>query len=366
MGTSKQAKPLLAITMGDPAGIGPEIIVKALQLPQVWRVCRLLVVGHTPVFARTTSKLAAALTIDHVSDPDIGESHNIFRRGHLPLLDPFTGATQSFRVGQATANAGNMAVRCIRSAVQLAQSGCVDGIVTAPINKEAIHLAGHQYPGHTEMLAELTETKDSGMLIMGGPLKIFFTTTHMPLRDVAKTLTVSLILKTIRLAHSGLQQLFGLQKPRIAVAGFNPHAGENGLFGDEETRVILPAIQQGKTQGIRCHGPYPADTMFAKALTGAFDGIVALYHDQGLIPLKTVAFGHCVNVTVGLPILRTSVDHGTAFDIAGKGTADPTSLVEAIITAARLAPTFLSSRGQKEKSKRIRGEGESREIDFYS
>jgi 4-phospho-D-threonate 3-dehydrogenase / 4-phospho-D-erythronate 3-dehydrogenase len=250
-------------------------------------------------------------------------------------------------MGHPSAQGGEMAVRCIQTAVRFAQAGKVSGIVTAPINKEAIHLAGHHYPGHTELLAELTNTRESGMMIMGGPLKIVFTTTHLPLRDVAANLTAPRILRAIRLGHFSLKQLFGIARPRIAVAAFNPHAGEHGLFGDEERRLILPAIRRAKVQGIDCSGPHPADTMFAKALSGAFDGIVALYHDQGLIPLKTVAFGHCVNITVGLPILRTSVDHGTAYDIAGKGKADPTSLVDAIMTAAKLSPAFISGGGRK-------------------
>ncbi|MFZ1746009.1 MAG: 4-hydroxythreonine-4-phosphate dehydrogenase PdxA, partial [Nitrospirales bacterium] len=225
----------------------------------------------------------------------------------------------------------------IQTAVRLAQAGCVQGIVTAPINKHAIHLAGHTYPGHTEMLADLTKAQESGMMIVGGPLKILFATTHLALRDVPNILTSTTNLRAIRLAHQGLTRLFHIQKPRIGVAGLNPHAGENGLFGDEEGRIIQPAIRQAKKQGIACTGPHPADTLFGKAVRGSFDGIVALYHDQGLIPLKTVAFGHCVNITVGLPIIRTSVDHGTAYDIAGQGKADPTSLVEAIEMAARLS-----------------------------
>ena len=333
-------KPILAITMGDPAGIGPEIIVKALQLPKVWRLCRPLVIGSRPMFERTIHSLQTTLPIMAVDGHDESTAKQAFRRGRLPLFDPFSKPARSVRLGRVSAKAGEMGVTCIQSAVQLAQESCVSGIVTAPINKEAMHLAGHLYPGHTEMLADLTKAKESGMMIMGGPLKIVFTTTHLPLRDVAKTLTVQKIVKAIRLAHFGLKQLFGVKKPRIAVAGFNPHAGENGVFGDEEKRLILPAITRAKAQGIACNGPHSADTMFAKALTGAFDGIVALYHDQGLIPLKTVAFGHCVNITVGLPILRTSVDHGTAFDIAGKGIADPTSLVDAIEMAAQMVPTF--------------------------
>ena len=326
--------------MGDPAGIGPEIIVKALQLPRIWRACRPLIIGSRPLLERTIQSLKIDIPIVVLDGHDESTAKQAFRRGRIPVFDPFSTPVRSVRLGRVSAKAGEMAVTCIQSAVRLAQTGCVSGIVTAPINKEAMHLAGHLYPGHTEMLADLTKAKESGMMIMGGPLKIVFTTTHLPLRDVAETLTVQKILKAIRLSHFGLKQLFGVKKPRIAVAGLNPHAGENGLFGDEEKRLIQPAIKRAKAQRIACSGPHSADTMFAKALTGAFDGIVALYHDQGLIPLKTVAFGHCVNITVGLPILRTSVDHGTAFDIAGKSIADPTSLVDAIEIAAQLAPNF--------------------------
>ena len=342
-------KPILAITMGDPAGIGPEIIVKALQFPKVWRVCRPLVIGSRPILEHTIQSLKTSISIALVDGHDATTANQAFRRGHLPLFDPFPKPVRSIRLGRVSAQAGEMAVTCIQSALRLAQASCAAGIVTAPINKEAMHLAGHLYPGHSEMLADLTKAKESGMMIMGGPLKIVFTTTHLALRDVAEALTVQKIVKAIRLAPFGLKQLFGVKKPRIAVAGFNPHAGENGMFGDEETRLILPAIKRAKAQGITCNGPHPADTMFARALTGAFDGIVALYHDQGLIPLKTVAFGHCVNITLGLPILRTSVDHGTAFDIAGKGKADPTSLVDAILMAAQLAPSFLSRQKKSNK-----------------
>ncbi len=336
-------KPILAITMGDPAGIGPEIVVKALHVPKVWRVCRPLIIGSHKIFERTISSLQSSLSIAPTNGHNESTGRQPFRRGRLPLFDPFLKKIRSIRPGFVSANGGEMAVTSIQSAVKLAQAGCVSGMVTAPINKKAMHLAGYAYPGHTEMLAALTRSKESGMMIIGGPLKIVFTTTHLPLRDVAKALTRQNIVKAIRLAHFGLKQLFGISNPRIAVAGFNPHAGEQGLFGDEEHCLILPAITRAKTQGIRCSGPHPADTIFAKAIKGAFDGIVALYHDQGLIPLKTVAFGHCVNITVGLPILRTSVDHGTAFDIAGKGVADPTSLVDAIVMAAQLAPRFSSN-----------------------
>ena len=337
MASTQQPKPLLAITMGDPAGIGPEIILKALQMPKVWRVCRPLVIGSRTIMVHTAQSLGISLDLVPVGSHESSLNPRIFRRGSLPVLDPFSGSMRPVKPGRVTARSGDMAVTCIQTAVRLSQAGCVQGLVTAPINKQAIHLAGHTYPGHTEMLADLTKTKESGMMIVGGPLKILFATTHLALREVPKVLTSATILRSIRLAHQGLTRLFHIQKPRIGVAGLNPHAGENGLFGDEEGRLIRPAIQQAQKQGIVCTGPHPADTLFGKAVRGSFDGIVALYHDQGLIPLKTVAFGHCVNITVGLPIIRTSVDHGTAYDIAGQGKADPTSLVDAIEMAASLA-----------------------------
>jgi 4-hydroxythreonine-4-phosphate dehydrogenase len=223
-------KPFLAITMGDPAGIGPEIIVKALQLPKVWRVCQPLIIGSRPLLEHTIQSLKTALPIMGVDGHDGPTAKHTFRRGRLPLFDPFSKPVRSIKLGRVSAKAGEMAVTCIQSAVRLAQAGCVAGIVTAPINKEAMHLAGHLYPGHTEMLADLTKAKESGMMIMGGPLKIVFSTTHMALRDVAEALTVQKIVKAIRLAHFGLKQLFGVKKPLIAVAGFNPHAGENGML----------------------------------------------------------------------------------------------------------------------------------------
>lgn len=323
--------------MGDPAGIGPEIIVKALQLPKVWRICRPLIIGSQKIFHQTIRSLDSSLVPVPVHGHESSSKFRVFRRGSLPVFDPFSGSIRPVRLGHVSARSGDMAVTCVQSAVRLAQAGCVQGIVTAPINKHAIHLAGHIYPGHTEMLADLTKAKESGMMIVGGPLKVLFATTHLALRDVPKVLTSRTILRAIRLAHQGLTRLFQIQNPRIGVAGLNPHAGENGLFGNEEERFIRPAIQLAKKQGIACTGPHPADTLFGQAVRGSFDGIVALYHDQGLIPLKTVAFGHCVNITVGLPIIRTSVDHGTAYDIAGQGKANPTSLVDAIEMAVKLA-----------------------------
>ncbi|WP_447969966.1 4-hydroxythreonine-4-phosphate dehydrogenase PdxA [Nitrospira sp. M1] len=330
-------RPTLAITMGDPAGIGPEIIVKTFAHPRIWKWCRPLVIGSPALLERTAQALHIPTKVVVAPEYPSQNGQNIFRRGLLPVLDPLEKPLGRFRKGQASAIPGDASVQYIQKAVHLAQTGGVDGIVTAPINKKAIHLAGHLYPGHTEMLAALTRTRESGMMILGGPLKIMFVTTHVAIRNLSQAITTSNVLRAIRLADSGLRGLFRMTRPRIGVAGLNPHAGENGLFGDEEQQAITPAIARARKSGIRCTGPYPADTLFGKAVRGEFDGVVAMYHDQGLVALKTVAFGHCVNITVGLPFIRTSVDHGTAYDIVGKGKADATSLIEAIELAAQLS-----------------------------
>ena len=330
-------RPILAITMGDPAGIGPEIIVKALASPTVWRLCRPIVVGSVQVMGKTVRALRSPVKVVGLKDdPKVGPRSK-FTRGCLPVLDPIGKTLGRFQMGKPAAGPGLASVECIKKAAQLALSGCVAGIVTAPINKKAISLAGYAYPGHTELLADFTGSKQVGMMILGGPFKILFVTTHVAIRDLPAALTPSRILGAIRLANFALQKYFKLSKPRIGVAALNPHAGENGLFGDEERRVIAPATQKAQKCGIQVSGPLPADTLFGAAVRGAYDVIVAMYHDQGLIPLKTVAFGRCVNMTVGLPIIRTSVDHGTAYDIVGQGKADPQSLIEAIKLAARFA-----------------------------
>jgi 4-phospho-D-threonate 3-dehydrogenase / 4-phospho-D-erythronate 3-dehydrogenase len=328
----KPNKPLLGITMGDPAGIGPEVIAKALVLAKVQRLCRPLVIGSFPVMQQAVKSLQLKMNVIRV------EGHETVppRPNHLAVLDPLDHPLGRFPRGVAATETGAASVLFIKKAVELAQLGCIDGIVTAPINKEAINMAGCHFPGHTELLADLTKAQESGMMIVGGPLRIMFVTTHVAIKDLPALLTRAKIEKAIRLAHLALRDLFGIKKPRVGVAALNPHAGEHGLFGDEEARVILPAARAAQAQGIQASDPLPADTLFGKAARGDYDAVVALYHDQGLIPLKLVAFGTCVNLTVGLPIIRTSVDHGTAFDIVGKGIADPGSLVEAITLAAKL------------------------------
>jgi 4-hydroxythreonine-4-phosphate dehydrogenase len=319
--------------MGDPAGIGPEVIAKALAIPAVLRLCRPLVIGSREVMERTVRSLRLPLRVTAVS----GHGDAIGLRSALPVLDPLPRRLGRFRMGAVSRRTGAASAAYIVKAVRLAQLGCLDAIVTAPINKEAINLAGHDYPGHTEMLADLTRSREVGMMILGGPLKIMFVTTHVAHRKLADALTTRKIGKAIRLARKALREYFGIARPRIGVAALNPHAGEHGLFGNEERTVILPACRQARARGIAATDPLPADTLFGKAARGAYDGVVAMYHDQGLIALKLLAFGRCVNLTVGLPIIRTSVDHGTAYDIAGKRVADPGSMVAAIALAAKLA-----------------------------
>jgi 4-hydroxythreonine-4-phosphate dehydrogenase len=296
-------------------------------------VCRPLVIGSRPVMEETVRSLNQKMRVVPVDghEPIEGGSNTI------AVFDPLDRPLGRFRRGVAAAKTGAASVEFIQSAVKLATSTCIDGIVTAPINKEAINLGGCNFPGHTELLGHLTGASEVGMMIVGGPLKVMFVTTHVAIHDLSGALTQERIAKGIRLANLGLRRYFQIPRPRIGVAALNPHAGEAGLFGNEETRTIGPAAREARRAGIQASDPLPADTLFSKAARGQFDGVVAMYHDQGLIPLKLLAFGTCVNVTVGLPIIRTSVDHGTAFDIAGKGVADPGSLLEAIRLAARLA-----------------------------
>ena len=319
--------------MGDPAGIGPEVIAKAITSRSLKNICLPIVIGSFPVMKRTIQSLGIRLRAVPVNDPD----QVAMGPGTVAVLDPLTRPLGMFKPGVAAAETGAASVSFIKKGVDLAKIGCIDGIVTAPINKEAINLGGCHYPGHTELLADLTQAKESGMMIVGGPLRIMFVTTHVALKNLPSLLTRTAVEKSIRLAHLALTGLFCIKKPRIGVAALNPHAGEHGLFGDEEPRVIQPAASAARSRGILASDPLPADTLFGKAAKGQYDGIVALYHDQGLIPLKLVAFGTCVNLTVGLPIIRTSVDHGTAFDIVGKGIADPGSMLEAIKLAANFA-----------------------------
>ena len=282
--------PRIGITAGDPAGIGPEIARKAIADSRVLHVCE-------------------------------------------PLL---YGPQHAFSPGVLSADAGLAAYETIVHAVRDAQAGGIHGIATAPINKEALALAGLPWRGHTEMLAELTNAASVAMMFWSEKLRVVLATIHIPLASVPAALTIESVSGIIELTHRELPR-FGIPRPRLALAGLNPHAGEHGILGHEETDVLEPAVARCATAGIDISGPFPGDTIFLRATRGEFDAVIACYHDQGLIPIKMAAFGQAVNVTLGLPIVRTSVDHGTAFDIAGKGIADPESMVQAVLLAARLA-----------------------------
>jgi len=285
-------KPRIALTVGDPAGIGPEIAHKASESRRVLDVCEPVLYGPP--------------------------------------------ATEQFVAGELSAAAGRAAYDAICAAVRDAQAGVVDGIATAPVNKLAFARAGLPWKGHTDLLAHLTDSARVAMMFWSEPLKVVLATVHIPLAEVPKALTRGVVDQVIDLAAAELPR-FGVARPRLAVAGLNPHAGEEGLLGTEDREVIRPAVERARSRGVDIDGPFPGDTVFVRAVRGSFDAVIACYHDQGLIPVKLLAFGRAVNVTLGLPIVRTSVDHGTAFDIAGRGEADPSSMIEATVLAARLA-----------------------------
>jgi 4-hydroxythreonine-4-phosphate dehydrogenase len=325
-------KPLIAMTMGDPAGIGPEIIAKVFDSGEIFPLCRPLVVGDAAIMKKIVEQLNLSVTVRSIrsiadADPAPGKA-DVLDLGNVNLA--------AHRWGVPDASSGRAVVDYIRTATDLALKREIDAVVTAPINKEMMNAAGFKYAGHTELFAELTGTKEYGMLFVGGGLRVILATIHVALKDVARQITKKNVLKTIRLAHTAMKQ-FGFDAPRIGVAALNPHAGEGRLFGSEEWDEIMPAVLQARSEGIHASDPMPADTLFYKARNNYFDIVVAMYHDQGLAPLKMLAFGSAVNATVGLPIIRTSVDHGTAYDIAGKGCADPASLLAAVKLAARMA-----------------------------
>lgn len=320
--------------MGDPCGIGPEIIVKSLKSPSIKTLAKYVIIGNKGVFDQTAKALKMPVkytTISHISEIENADIP-------IALLSSDNNFTPSLmKQKKATAAGGELSVQCVIKGINFAMSGHIDSLVTAPICKEAIHMAGYGYPGHTEMLHTFSGVERVVMLMAGGKLRVAFATTHIAIKDVPQSITPEGILGTITICNDGLTQFFGLKKPRIAVCGLNPHAGEEGIFGAEEREIIIPAIEKARKRGISCDGPVSADTVFYKALKGAYDVVVAIYHDQGAIPLKLHAFETGVNITLGIPFVRTSPDHGTAYDIAGKGIADPRSMMEAIKTAAKMA-----------------------------
>lgn len=345
-------KPLLAITMGDAAGIGPEIIAKALSLDEVYQVCRPLVVGDAVAIKMGLDVANLSLSINKVGAPEDG----LYKRGIIDILSLDNINASALVMGKPQAMAGKASVESVMKAAEMAMRDEVDGIVTAPLNKEAMNMAGYKYPGHTELLAELAHTQDYAMMLLAGNLRVVHVTTHVALSQVPVLITKDRVFKKIRAAQEAARSL-GFESPRIGVAGLNPHSGEGGLFGKEEIEVITPAIDEAKKAGMLVEGPVPSDTIFSKALGGVYDVIVAMYHDQGHIPVKLHGFRldeisgkweevSGVNMTVGLPFIRTSVDHGTAYGKAGRreGTANPQSLVDAIKIAAKMAEVRLKKK----------------------
>lgn len=328
-------KPVIGITIGDAAGIGPEIIVKALKHQEVYDTCRPLVIGDAKILERVKPIVDSHATIHAIKDPE----EALFTFGTIDVIDlDLIPADLPF--GEVSAVAGDGAFQFLARAVELAKEKKIDSICTAPLNKEALHKGGHLYPGHTEILADLTDTEDFSMMLTTPNLKVIHLTTHMGLIKAIESITPERTYKVVKLAHDTLTKA-GFDHPSIAVCGINPHAGENGLFGNgEEEEKLQPGIERAQAEGINVTGPLPADTLFFRAGRGDFDIVVACYHDQGHAPIKVMGIEDGVNITVGLKgdIIRTSVDHGTAFDIAGKNIADDRSMLAAIRSAIELAP----------------------------
>jgi 4-hydroxythreonine-4-phosphate dehydrogenase len=324
-------KPRVGITIGDLAGIGPEIVLKSVADWEVCAACRPVIIGDASQLRNQARKLG--LSSDYTTlTPDSLAANN----SDEPVICDTGKSDEIVEWGRLSVASGRASIRAIEAGVELCLSQQIDAMATAPINKEALKLSGSPFPGHTEMLAALTGAERCLMCFFAGNLRVFLLTIHVSLSDAIKMIKRDRVREAVVLADGELRR-FGLASPRIAVAGINPHAGEHGLFGAEEINEIEPAVRDCRDRyGIEVSGPYPADTLFVRAARGEFDAVAACYHDQGLIAVKCLAFGKAVNVTLGLPIIRTSVDHGTAFDIAGRGVADPASLIEAIKLAARL------------------------------
>jgi 4-hydroxythreonine-4-phosphate dehydrogenase len=324
--------PTIAITMGDAAGIGPEIVMKALAVPQVRALCNPLVIGDAARLRRAGKIVASTLEV--ASLEDVREAS--YSPGKVDCVD-LQLIPEDLPFGKTSAIAGEAAYRFIERAVRIVEQGGADAICTAPLSKEALHAAGHRYPGHTELLAALTHTPEVSMMLVAPKLRVIHVTTHIGLLDAIERIDAALVERVIGRAHQTLVRA-GIANPRIGVCGINPHAGENGLFGrGEESEKIVPAVEASRARGWNVVGPLPADTLFFLAARGDYDIVVAMYHDQGHGPIKVLGLESGVNITVGLPVVRTSVDHGTAFDIAGSGVADERSLLEALRQAAELA-----------------------------
>lgn len=339
---SPRPKPLVAVTMGDPAGIGAEVIVKALNDPDVRALGRFVIYGMEESLAAAAD---AAGIVPYWFEHPPGAPLRV--DSGVVVMDFLEYAAGHWTIAKPTELGGRASLQFVDCAVTAARAGDVDAIVTGPIHKVSWREAGCKHAGHTEFLAEAFKTKRVTMAFVGGGLRVALASTHLSLFELRNKFTIGCVFQPMDLLHAALQDWFGIEHPRIAVAGLNPHAGEDGRFGDEERRVIEPAMQMAKNAGIDVHGPFPADTLFIPRRRSKFDGFVAMYHDQGLIPVKMLAFDTAVNVTLGLPIIRTSVDHGTAFDIAGSDQADPGSMIESLRLACHLAARAMKPKDEK-------------------
>lgn len=336
-------KPILAITMGDPAGIGPEITVRALNHKDTYEQCRPIVIGDATVMREAVKLLGLELKVNAVDNVKDAK----FEYGTIDVYDLNCIDLTTFKFGTVQKQCGNAAFQYIRKAIDLAMANEVDGTVTAPLNKEALNRAGHHFDGHTEIYATFTKTKKYAMMLADENIRVIHVSTHVPLRKACDLVKKDRIIEVTELIADACQQ-FGIENPRIGIAGLNPHSSENGMFGWEEAQEIIPAVEELKARGFNVDGPVPPDSIFAKAKCGKYDGCVAMYHDQGHIPLKVCAFNwnketgkmesaKGVNITLGLPIIRVSVDHGTAFDVAGKGIASEDAMMLSIDYATRMA-----------------------------
>ncbi len=324
--------PFIGITMGDPAGVGPEIIVKALSDENICRFCRPVVLGDPEGLSSAISRSSREMSLNIISKPFEAKTNP----GMMDLMALSDFKKGAILPGKPTVEGGKAMVEYIIRAVGMCRAGELGAMVTCPISKVLMHQAGYRYDGHTQLIARLTDTDEYVMMLAGKKLRVALVTIHCALKDVPNILNEELVYRTIIITAKALREDFGLEKPCLALAALNPHAGEEGLFGSEEEKIIKPAIVRAANEGINLVGPLPPDTLFYKASKGQFGAVVAMYHDQGLIPLKLLHFSDAVNVTLGLPIIRTSVDHGTAYDIAGTGEADASSLKAAIRMAAEM------------------------------
>ncbi|MDI6704465.1 MAG: 4-hydroxythreonine-4-phosphate dehydrogenase PdxA [bacterium] len=325
-------KPTIGITMGDASGIGPEVIIKSLKSESIRKVCNPLIIGDTKVIKKVTTLIGTKLDIDSIDE--IGKAD--FKRDTLTVLDLDNIPLQKLKIGEIDEISANASLEYIKKGVELALHKEIQALVTAPVSKEAISKTGVKFSGHTELLARLTNTRHFAMMFVSPELKVVLATIHVPLKKVKGLINKEHLLTIFRLTNRALIKNFGINHPHIGVCGLNPHAGEGGVFGKEEKEEIRPAICSARDLGIDIDGPYPADTLFYKTRQGEFDVVVAMYHDQGLIPIKLLSFSKAVNVTLGLSIIRTSPSHGVAFDIAYKNKASPESMIEAITLAAKL------------------------------